>query len=194
MTRIIAGAASSLRMKVPERGTRPTSDRVREAIFSTLEAWDFVEDTRVLDLYAGSGALGLEAVSRGARECVLVEKHAGAAKIAQLNAHTVLGAVQNAGRTAHAKVCVSAVRTFLLAEPGELFDVALIDPPYDLQETELTECLELLRPHLVENAAVLVERDKRSPEPMWPAGYSLIKVKDYGETSCWWAEAVKLEE
>lgn len=92
MTRIIAGRAGSLRLEVPKAGTRPTSDRVREAVFSTLESWDLVHGIRVLDLYAGSGALGLEAASRGAASVTLVEKHPQAAQVAGRNARTVAAA------------------------------------------------------------------------------------------------------
>lgn len=91
MTRIIAGFAGSLTLKVPSSGTRPTSDRVREAIFSALTARGALDDARVLDLYAGSGALGLEAASRGASAVTLVEKSPAAAQICRINAALVAG-------------------------------------------------------------------------------------------------------
>lgn len=97
MTRIIAGAAGSLRLEVPKAGTRPTSDRVREAVFSTLDSWGMTEGARVLDLYAGSGALGLEAASRGAATVTLVERHPQAAQVAQRNARTVSAAFGRGG-------------------------------------------------------------------------------------------------
>ncbi|MBK0418263.1 16S rRNA (guanine(966)-N(2))-methyltransferase RsmD [Leucobacter sp. CSA1] len=190
MTRIISGAAGSLRLEVPKSGTRPTSDRVREAIFSTLESWGLVDGARVLDLYAGSGALGLEAASRGAESVTLVERHAQAAQVAGRNARVVLGAFGGPGSGApRIDVARQSVQTFLEAQdPAPRWDVALLDPPYDLGEAELTANLAALLPLLADDAAVLVERSSRSPEPAWPAGVSLLREKRYGETALWWAE------
>lgn len=190
MTRIISGAAGSLRLEVPKSGTRPTSDRVREAIFSTLDSWGFTDGTRVLDLYAGSGALGLEALSRGAAEIALVEKHAPAAQVASRNTQKVLAAIAGSGSPApRAEVLRQSVQGFLDAAPTEvLWDVALLDPPYDLGEAELAANLAALAPILTPDAAVLVERDARSPEPTWPAGLTLVRKKTYGDTVLWWAE------
>ena len=98
MTRIVSGFAGSLTLRVPKNGTRPTSDRVREAIFSALDARDAITGLRVLDLYAGSGALGLESLSRGASVVTLVEKHAAAAGVIRKNTATVLGALPKASR------------------------------------------------------------------------------------------------
>ena len=98
MTRIIAGFAGSLRLAVPPSGTRPTSDRVREAIFSALSARDAIEGARVLDLYAGSGALGLEAASRGAAEVMLVEKVKQAAELCRANTAKVLASAPRDAR------------------------------------------------------------------------------------------------
>lgn len=193
MTRIIAGAAGSLRLEVPKSGTRPTSDRVREAVFSTLESWGLVAGARVLDLYAGSGALGLEAASRGAAEVSLVEKHAPAAQVASRNARTVLAAlsrsrVEPAPRVDVLRQSVQAYLDGSAARP--VWDVALLDPPYDLGEAELAANLAALVPLLVADAAVLVERSSRSPEPSWPAGLALVRRKAYGETVLWWAEPI----
>lgn len=182
---------------MPKSGTRPTSDRVREAIFSALESWGLVEGCRVLDLYAGSGALGLEAASRGASEVVLVEKHPGAAQVAGRNARTVLGAFDRAaaaGPAPRIEVVRQSVQGYLDGahsgprDPGPLWDVALLDPPYDLGEAELTANLAALVPLLTPDAAVLVERSSRSPEPGWPAGLARVREKRYGETALWWAE------
>ncbi|WP_440708759.1 16S rRNA (guanine(966)-N(2))-methyltransferase RsmD [Herbiconiux sp. YIM B11900] len=193
MTRIIAGAAGSLALAVPRSGTRPTSDRVREAIFSALEARGGLEGLRVLDLYAGSGALALEAVSRGAVEAVLVEKNAAAARIARQNAGTVTAAIAKSRRgstPARVTVAVQAVQPYLRAQPivpGAGFDVVFIDPPYEQSEDELAEALTALVPLLADEASVLVERSSRSPEPAWPAGITLDRRKSYGETTLWWA-------
>lgn len=187
MTRIIAGRAGSLRLEVPKAGTRPTSDRVREAIFSALDSWGFQGGHRVLDLYAGSGALGLEAASRGAAEVVLVEKHPQAAQVAARNA----GIVQAAFRDGAPRVAVarSSVQAYLeAADHASPWDVVMLDPPYDLSEGELAANLGALVPLLAADAVVLVERSTRSPEPTWPAELARIREKRYGETVLWWAE------
>ncbi len=203
MTRIIAGVAGSLRLDVPKSGTRPTSDRVREAIFSTLESWGLVSEASVLDLYAGSGALGLEAASRGAASVALVEKHPQAAQVAGRNTRTVLGAFERArvgrgegdGSTASVpriEVVRQSVQSYLDAaaerSPRPVWDVALLDPPYDLGERELSANLAALIPLLAPDAAVLVERSSRTPEPAWPEGLALVREKRYGETALWWGE------
>lgn len=187
MTRIIAGTAGSVRMSVPPKGTRPTSDKVREAVFSTLDSWGFIENTRVLDLYAGSGALGLEAASRGANSVTLVERHAPAVAIMRKNAASVQHAFRNNAPSVN---CVKAsVRTFLETLAGsDPFDVVFIDPPYDLSHTEITENLEALAPHLAPDAAIVIERDARSTAPIWPAEYREIRSKHYGETVLYWLE------
>lgn len=194
VTRIIAGVAGSLRLEVPKAGTRPTSDRVREAIFSTLGSWDLVEGTRVLDLYAGSGALALEAASRGATDVTLVEKHPQAAEVAKRNGRIVAGAFERSSESApRIEVVRQAVQAFVAAasvrNPTPQWDVVLLDPPYDLSEQEIAENLTALVPLLAPGGAVLVERSTRSPEPTWPAGIELIREKRYGETALWWAES-----
>lgn len=161
---------------------------MREAIFSTLESWGFTEGVRVLDLYAGSGALGLEAASRGAAEVTLVEKHQQAAVVAGRNARTVLGAFDGAGGP-RVDVVRHAVQSFLdEQDPAPRWDVALLDPPYDLGERELTANLAALVPLLQPDAAVLVERSSRSPEPTLPDGLAAVREKRYGETVLWWLE------
>mgnify|MGYP002393218080 CR=1 FL=1 len=188
MTRIISGTAGSLRLEVPKTGTRPTSDRVREAVFSTLGSWGLVDGARVLDLYAGSGALGLEAASRGASTVVLVERHAPAAQVAGRNAKTVRAAFPPSGAPG-IEVVRGSVQSFLEgADPARPWDVAFLDPPYDLAEHELADNLVALVPLLAEGAVVMVERSSRSPEPARPAGLDLIREKRYGETALWWLE------
>ncbi|MGI9824014.1 RsmD family RNA methyltransferase [Agromyces sp. Marseille-Q5079] len=186
MTRIIAGAAGSLTLAVPRSGTRPTSDRVREAIFSALEARDAIEGAVVLDLYAGSGALGLESASRGAVEIVLVERAKPAADVCRRNADAVTRALGRAA--ARIRVVPRAVAAYLETAPAGV-DLAFIDPPYDLDEPALARDLELLAPLLNAHALVVVERSSRTPEPTWPTGIGLERRRDYGETTLWWAIA-----
>ena len=188
MTRIIGGFAGSLRIEVPRFGTRPTSDRVREAIFSALDARDAVRGARVLDLYAGSGALGLEAASRGAAHVTLVDRVYGASKIAKTNTATVLAA---APRGAAPDVVVSSqpVQSFLGGTAGT-WDVVFLDPPYELGGLELIHNLEALVPRLAPDAVVVVERSSRDREPDWPHGLELDRRKDYGDTALYWLHPV----
>lgn len=189
MTRIIAGSAGSLRLEVPKAGTRPTSDRVREAIFSSLESWNMLRGSRVLDLYAGSGALGLEAASRGAAEIVLVEKHPQAAGVATRNAKIVQRAFREEDQPRIEAVRQSVQSYLEQADPLRLFDVIMLDPPYDLGEADLAANLAAVAPLLAADGVVMVERSSRSPEPAWPTGIERIREKRYGETALWWAES-----
>ncbi|WP_308799500.1 16S rRNA (guanine(966)-N(2))-methyltransferase RsmD [Agromyces silvae] len=192
MTRIIAGFAGSLTLHVPRSGTRPTSDRVREAIFSALEARDELTGAAVLDLYAGSGALGLEAASRGASEVVLVERAKPAAEVCRRNAQAIERAAKSAatGVTPRIRVAAQAVAAYLETAVFTA-DVVFIDPPYDLTEGELTRVLELVVPRLEPGATVLVERSSRSPEPSWPDAVERDRRRDYGETALWWARTTE---
>lgn len=185
MTRIISGFAGSLTLRVPRSGTRPTSDRVREAIFSALDARDVIEGARVLDLYAGSGALGLEAASRGAAEVALVERSSDAVSVCRANAARVTRAAAS-GSAPRITVTSQPVQAFLNAERYD-WDVVFLDPPYDLGEIELGHNLVALARVLAPDAIVVVERSSRSPEPAWPDGLELDRRKDYGETALWWA-------
>lgn len=186
MTRIIAGFAGSLTLAVPASGTRPTSDRVREAIFSALDARDVLRDARVVDLYAGSGTLGLEAASRGAASVVLVEKGVAAVKACRANAAKLLArgpsglAIEVSGQTVQA----------FLSRSLATFDVAFIDPPYELAEIELQQDLDALAPRLAPEAVVIVERSSRAPQPRLPEGLLLDRRKDYGDTTLWWLRVV----
>lgn len=181
MTRIIAGAAGSLTLGVPDAGTRPTSERVRESLFGALDAADLVTDAAVLDLYAGSGALGLEAVSRGAASADLVERAPKAAQVADRNAKAVGRAVPTARLTVHR----AAVDGFL-QHGATLWDLVFIDPPYDLGDAELARTLALLLPRLSEDALVILERSSRSPHPDLPEGMVVERSKSYGDTTLWW--------
>lgn len=184
MTRIISGFAGSLTIAVPASDTRPTSDRVREAIFSALDARDAIRGQAVLDLYAGSGALGLEAASRGASRVTLVEKSAAAAATCRRNAAVVAKSAPAVGAPV-IQVSAQSVRAFLGAG-SEAFDLVFLDPPYDLGESELAEALAELVPRLAPDAIVMVERSSRSAEPVLPAGLELEGRKNYGDTTLWW--------
>lgn len=188
MSRIVAGAAGgSPLVSVPGDGTRPTTDRVKEALFSRLEAMNMLAGTRVLDLYAGSGSLGVESASRGAKSVELIEFNDKAAAVCQRNAELVNKVVGSKVVT----VQRSRVESFLdrVAVAGvDQWDLVFIDPPYPLTEIELSLVLELLAPRLSPFAVVVVERSARTPEPTWPAGMGLLAEKKYGETRLWFAE------
>ncbi|WP_223625134.1 16S rRNA (guanine(966)-N(2))-methyltransferase RsmD [Microbacterium sp. EST19A] len=184
MTRIIAGRARGARLEVPGSGTRPTSDRVRESLFGALESADAIRGARVLDLYAGSGALGLEALSRGAASTDLVERGRQAAALIRRNAATVV----KAGGASAARVHEVAVHTYLLRATGP-FDLVFSDPPYDLDDEAMTADLVALAPLLSPDALVIVERARRSTPPDFAAaGLELFREKSYGDTALWWAE------
>ncbi|MBX3087782.1 MAG: 16S rRNA (guanine(966)-N(2))-methyltransferase RsmD [Cryobacterium sp.] len=184
MTRIIAGWAGSLSLSVPASGTRPTSDRVREAVFSILQSRIAFHRLRVLDLYCGSGVLALEAISRGAGRAVLVDSSSRAAQVCRENARLVLRNAPDAEISI--EVRAKKARAFLEAST-ETWDLVFIDPPYSLTEAELSADLELLKPFLAEDAVVVVERSSNSPEPAWPAGLTTVLSRKYGDTAVWFA-------
>jgi 16S rRNA (guanine966-N2)-methyltransferase len=182
VTRIIGGRAGGQRLATPPGpATRPTSDRVREAIFSRLEHLEVLDGARVTDLYAGSGALGLEAASRGARAVLLVESDRRTAKVARDNA-AALG-------LADVLVRAAPVRQVLATEPAQPQTLVFLDPPYDLREDELaTDLQALVDQHwLADDALVVVERSARSPEPSWPEQLEMEAERRYGETRVWFA-------
>lgn len=179
VTRIIAGTAGGRELKTPPgRGTRPTSDRVREALFSALESRDALSGARVMDLYAGSGALGLESASRGASEVTLVESDRAAASVIR----------DNAARLGLRATVLAMTVASALAGPPHPLDLVFIDPPYDRSEEALAADLKALssRGWLDDDALVVVERSKRSVEPTWPEGLVPERVKKYGETVLWY--------
>jgi 16S rRNA (guanine966-N2)-methyltransferase len=185
MTRIISGAAGGRTLRTPEGGsTRPTSDRVREALFSRLEHRHLLTGAHVLDLYAGSGALGLEAASRGAELVLLVESNRKAVAVIRQNITTV-------GQPGVRVLADTVLRVLSGGPPsGIRMDLVLIDPPYDVREEALTEVLTALveREWLASEAFVVVERSTRSPQPTWPKGLELSGEKRYGDTAVWFAE------
>lgn len=175
-TRIIAGEARGRKIDVPPAGTRPTSDRAREGLFSSLQVRFGFEGAKVLDLFAGSGALGLEAASRGAEEVVLVETDPDAVAIIQTNIAVV--------RHRNTTVAEMKASTYLAQAPAGYFDMVLADPPYNLTDEAVREMLEALRRTLVHGAAVVVERHVDSPDTDWPAEFipttQKLKKRTYG--------------
>jgi 16S rRNA (guanine966-N2)-methyltransferase len=186
MSRIVAGAAGGTPLvSVPGSLTRPTTDRVKEALFSRLDAFDVLAGSRVLDLYAGSGSLGVESASRGAQAVDLVEFADRASAVCQRNADLINGVLGRKTVTVHR----SRVESFLeRTADGTRWDVVFLDPPYPLDEPALAAVLGKLARHLAPGAVVVVERSSRTPEPFWPAALERFAEKKYGETRLWFAE------
>ena len=188
MTRIIAGLAGSLKLTSPAKVTRPTSDRIRESIFSRIEARDLVDGARVLDLYAGTGALALESASRGAAAAWMVERDGKAAAVCVANLKIVAKALLKEEIEFDGKVVNKSVSAFLNA-PGEVeFNLVFIDPPYEITNDEIVADLIALKA-IVKDATVVVERSSRTDAPVWPEGYTLDDEKSYGDTVVYWLSA-----
>ena len=181
MTRIISGAAGSLRLKGPAKATRPTSDRVKESVFAKLESMGAVADARVLDLYAGTGALGLEAASRGATSVTLVEKDQAAAAVCAENLKAIHASFQKQGFVCSLKLERLDARSFA-SKSRSGFDLVFIDPPYELANPAVELLLADLVSSLNTGSVVVVERDSRSEELKLPEGIKLESRKNYGDT------------
>jgi 16S rRNA (guanine966-N2)-methyltransferase len=181
MTRIVAGLAKGRRLAVPAQLTRPTSDRAREALFSSLTSRVRLEGLRFLDLFAGSGAVGLEALSRGAAAATLVESDRAACQVLRANVAAVgLPGAQVVQRDAAAYLRSDA-------NPAETFDVAFADPPYRLDDERLAELLQLLAARwLAHGALVVLERSARSPAPQWPDTVEEVQQRRYGAGTLWY--------
>ncbi len=187
MTRIIAGAARGRRLSVPPgTRTRPTSDRAREGLFATITAIrGSLREVRLLDLYAGSGAVGLEALSRGAARVLFVESDPAAARVIRAN----MSAVGLPG----GRLAAGTVRAVLRRGPGgePAFDVVVADPPYAAGDDEVTAMLAALLEGgwLSPGALLAVERASRSGPVAWPPGYSCDRSRRYGEATFWYGLA-----
>ncbi|MEV4755261.1 16S rRNA (guanine(966)-N(2))-methyltransferase RsmD [Micromonospora sp. NPDC049559] len=190
MTRIVAGTLGGRRIAAPpgER-TRPTSDRVREALFSALDAMVEIDGARFLDLYAGSGAVGLEALSRGAGHVLLVESDPRAARVVRENiaalraapaARLVVGKV--------AQVLGAGAAGEAYAPAGEPYDVVFADPPYAVPDEEIAAMLAALVDGgwLAADAVVVVERSSRTGPVDWVQGITAERSRRYGETTLWY--------
>jgi len=187
LTRIIAGAARGRRLAVPKGTvTRPTSDRAREGLFATVAAiLGPLHGARVLDLFAGSGAVGLEALSRGAARVVFVESDARVARVIRANVAVVA--------LPGGEVVCDRVERFLRRGPGDdpAVDLVVADPPYAVSGAEVTGMLAALtsRGWLKPGALVAVERATRSGAVAWPGGYIPDRSRRYGEATFWYGLA-----
>ena len=181
--RVIAGSARSLKLKTLDgMDTRPTTDRVKEALFSRLDTYNMLDGVYALDLFGGSGALGCEALSRGAAHVDFVDHYPKAVTVIEKN---IAAVGKTAGGTA--RVHKMTARTYLSAG-ASAWDLVFIDPPYAVTNSELEELLALLAPRLTEGAVVVVERASRTDEPTWPEGLEKFAEKKYGETVLYYVE------
>lgn len=179
MTRIVGGSAGGRRLQMPRgRGTRPTAERTREGLFSTLEALHgTLAGTSFLDLYAGSGAVGLEAASRAAARVVLVERDPRALQALRANVDALcLSGVEVRGEP---------VERMLTEGGAEPFDVVFLDPPYDISVDAALELL-VTGGWLAANATVVVERATRDGAPRWPEGLVADRSRRYGDSTLWY--------
>lgn len=210
---VISGRFKGVALTTPKTGTRPTTDRTKEAIFSHLDSWQVLDDARVLDLFAGTGALGIEALSRGARELVAVESSAPAAALIaktltalQRNRSWERGMTARVIRARAEKYVASgAARSASNADAAggsaksAAFDVIFIDPPYAFE----TEACNRLLADLAgresgeltgEGTVIVLERSTRSDEPTAPEGWDITDRRDYGETAVYYIEPAETAE
>jgi 16S rRNA (guanine966-N2)-methyltransferase len=175
VTRLIAGVAGGRRLKVPPSGVRPTGDRAREALFNSLGSLLDLEGAAVLDLYAGSGALGLEALSRGAGSVVFVESSPRVLPVLRAN----LAAVGLPG----GRVLAGSVPTVVAGPAPTAFDLVLADPPYATTEDEVLGVLQALSGGgwLAPGGVVVVERSSRDAPFGWPTPLTGLRDRRYGE-------------
>lgn len=181
MTRVVAGTFKGRRLRTPPgEATRPTSDRVRESLFASLTSYfGGLDDLRVLDLFAGSGAIGIEAVSRGAAHADLVDADRHAVRTIRANL-TELGMEQ-------ARVQAMKAERFLRTAPLRPYDLVVLDPPYAMPTAEVTALVAVLADPVwcESDGLIVVERSSRDPFT-WPAGVDARDERAYGETTLWY--------
>ena len=180
--RIIAGAAKGRNISSVAASTRPTSDRAREALFSSLasEFGEF-EDLNVLDLYAGTGAIALEALSRGAAIVHAVEKD----EIAQKSIASNYEGIRSAEISGTFQLFGMGVHRFLQDRALYQYHFIYIDPPYDIEDIDVIETLIQLRDggYLHPDVLIAIERNSRVREISWPEGYAPLRQKTYGQAT-----------
>ncbi|MSS83660.1 16S rRNA (guanine(966)-N(2))-methyltransferase RsmD [Actinomycetaceae bacterium WB03_NA08] len=181
MTRVIAGTAKGRVLKVPKTGTRPTSSKMREALFSKLESWGVVQGARVLDLFAGSGALAIEALSRGAASASLVE-------ISRQSARIVKDNLQLCGMNARVSVMDAAKFT-----SDEVFDLVFLDPPYDWPESQWQLVFDHLLGMVSPDAVIVAERSRRSEVLELPDGLEIEQSRTFGDSALYFIAPVRSE-
>lgn len=183
---VIAGRFKGTPLCAAKSCTRPTTDRTKEAIFSRLDSWEVCDSARVLDLFAGTAALGVEAISRGARELVCVEANAAAAALIT----KTVKVLQSQGAWSEdlsVRVNKRRAEQFVQDYSGEAFDLVFIDPPYALETEQVDRLIENMVSKGVVSAAadtlIVLERSARSVAPKICAGWEIFDTRNYGETA-----------
>ncbi len=172
-----------MQLKPAAKATRPTSDRVKESLFAKLDAMGVIEGAKVLDLFAGTGALGLESVSRGAASVDLVERDRNAFGLLEQNVKSSLSSLEKQGIATRIQAHnLDAQRYLKSAIAG--FDLVFVDPPYDFPNAELEQLLIAIGKILSDEGLVVVERSSRS-EQLQIEALELQSAKTYGDTAVW---------
>ena len=175
MSRIIAGFAGGRKLIGPAKTTRPSSDRLKESLFAMLESRGILEDANVLDLFAGTGAVGLEAISRGAKKLVMVEKDAQAIQVCMENAELVSSHLTE-------QVEIQSIQQPVFKALENLvgsFDLIFLDPPYDYPMKKLSENLEQLKPLC--SGLLVLEKSSKTAMPE-TNGWEEVETKNYGDS------------
>lgn len=184
--RIIAGVAKGRNLGTVAQTTRPTSDRAREGLFSSLTSeFGTFEGLRVLDLFAGSGAIGLESLSRGAKVVHVVEKDEQAIKTIESNYELV----KKSNPDGSLQIFGISVERFLNDQPREKYHLVYIDPPYDFPNQGVEDILSKLYDHefLNSDAFIAVERNARMDQFIWPDAFMPARERNYGQASIYYA-------
>lgn len=188
MTRVVAGRWGGRRLRTPQgNATRPTSDRVRESMFQSIESmFGGLQGVRVVDVYAGSGALGIEALSRGAAACEFVESDRRAAAVIEGNLADLgtTGPVRRMPARRYARDFAA-----IHGDQAAPIELLLLDPPYRTEQRELMEVLGELGARMSTEALVVVERSSRD-DFAWPEGIEAVRHRSYGETALWYGQPV----
>ncbi|PJM73227.1 16S rRNA (guanine(966)-N(2))-methyltransferase RsmD [Bifidobacterium primatium] len=191
--RIIAGRFKGFEITTPKSGTRPTTDRTKEAIFSHLMAINILPDARVLDLFAGTGALGIEALSRGAKSLVAVEA-AGPAASMLGKSFARLKKSKAWEPDMGARVVRTKAEKYVGMQGegvrGESFDLIFIDPPYAFETNDCNALMQMLVSGKIVDSrgVIMLERSARSDEPTAPEGWEITQSRKYGETAVFYFE------
>ena len=180
MSRIIAGLAGSIRLAPAPSGTRPSSDRLKESLFSQLENLGAIEGANVLDLFAGTGALGLEALSRGAKSLVGIDSNRAAVQVCLRNASKVCNVLAQYGQIPRVKFFVSDASRYVRTTP-EMFDLILLDPPYSLPAERISALISLSLASAAAHGHIVTECASKSRLDT-PNGMTLIDTRSFGDS------------
>ncbi|MDF7640678.1 16S rRNA (guanine(966)-N(2))-methyltransferase RsmD [Bifidobacterium sp. ESL0784] len=188
--RVIAGRFKGFELAKAKPGTRPTTDRTKEAIFSKLEAWGVLEGARVLDLFAGTGALGIEALSRGADELVAVESAGPAASLIDKELSNLKRNRSWDSRAMKARAMRKRAERIASGYDGPVFDVIFADPPYALTTEECNQLIADLvaSPAADEQTVIVFERSTRSEALTMPENWQVSDQRHYGETEVYYID------